>query len=128
MAGANPHATVVKTVTISENNKAEELNVIAAPGGMVPEGIRATITCNPKMAKMQPRAQLTAANAKLSTNNCLMICVRLAPTADRMPNSLSRVVARARRRFATLLQAMSSKIMTAPMSASRPSLKLSPTD
>src|SRR5438874_2346361 len=93
MAGANPHATVVKTVTISENNKAEELNVIAASGGMVPEGIRATITCNPKMAKMQPRAQLTAANAKLSTNNCLMICVRLAPTADRMPTSLSRVVA-----------------------------------
>src|SRR5437016_14631745 len=128
MAGANPHATVVKTVTISENNKAEELNVIAASGGMVPEGIRATITCNPKMAKMQPRAQLTAANAKLSTNNCLMICVRLAPTADRMQNSLSRVVARARREFAKLLQAMSSKIVPPPMSPGSPSLNVAPPD
>src|SRR6266566_6038490 len=106
MAGANPHATVVKTVTTMENNKANELNVIAASGGRVPEGIMATITFNPQTAKRQPRAQLRDASAKLSTNNCLMICVRLAPRADRTPNSFSRVVARARSRFATLLQAI----------------------
>ena len=64
--------------------------------GNASEGIQATVIFNPQKASRHPRAQLADANAKLSTNNCLMRRVRLAPRADRMPNSFSRVVARAR--------------------------------
>ena len=75
---------------------AGDSRIIAASGGNASEGIQATVIFNPQKASRHPRAQLADANAKLSTNNRLMRRVRLAPRADRTPNSFSRVVARAR--------------------------------
>src|SRR5207247_1340348 len=69
------------------------------------------------LAKAQPVIEATAASTKLSVNNCWIRRAREAPSVERMAISLSRAVARANKRFATLTQAISSKSRTA---ASKP--------
>ena len=67
----------------------------------------------PQDASAVPNAPAKSASSKLSVKSCLTTRVLPAPIAVRMAISRPRVVARARRRFATFTQAISSTKPTA---------------
>jgi len=100
---------------------------MATSGGIVSGGIASIIPFNPRKANRHPPIQLAAAKSPLSANNCLIKRERVAPIEARILISFSRTVARASKRFATLLQAIRSSMRTAATIARRVALKC-PTD
>jgi len=87
----------------------------------------ATSNFNPPHANTVPSAAPAMARTRLSIISSLMSRARLAPRAARRENSLSRVVARASIRFATLLHAINSNKPTAASTVYRVALKCSTT-
>ena len=81
--------------------------------GRVPAGMSAITAFKPKYANPQPTSEAAAARIKLSTINCRIRRPRVAPSVARTAISRSRAVARASKRFATLLQAIRSSSKTA---------------
>ena len=112
-AGTRPNTNAVSIATPSVNASTGVFSPITASAGMIFCGISATRDFNPPHARRVPTAAPPVARIRLSTRSCRISLQRFAPSADRIANSFSRVVALASRRFATFPHPMSSSSPTA---------------
>ncbi len=106
----------VDSATPQANASARASTATSASRGMSIGGNR-TNSATPIAANPTPTAAPSDARSRLSVSSCLTRRDRLAPIAARSATSRSRTVARASRRFATLMQATRSSRPTAPSSA-----------
>ena len=112
-AGTSPNTRAVSTATPSVNARTGVFSWITASAGIISCGISATRNLSPPHASSVPTAAPPVASIRLSTRSCRTNLLRLPPSAERMANSFSRVVARASSKFATFPQPISSSNPTA---------------
>ena len=112
-AGASPKANPTTTETRNVNPRTRPSIEISLSRGM-PRGLRASSASTDQVATRRPRTPPRTANRTASASTCRTRRHRVAPRAARTATSRCRVAARARKRLATLAQAMRSTNPTAP--------------
>ena len=122
-AGAQPASTPASAQTPSANNSTGTLRVISVSDGSVYSGIRATIASSWIDANSAPTTPPANASTRLSISSCRAMAPFVAPRAERMASSRCRALPRARRRLATLAQAISSRKHTAARSSQKTLLR-----
>ena len=123
-AGANPKSTPVRRESAKVNANTRRSGV-AVSGSSAEFASRLRSALPVHHAKRIPMAPPASERTRLSATNWRTKRTRLAPTARRIAISFCRPTARARRRFATLAQAMSSNRPTMPSRISSGSVNCS---
>ena len=123
-AGNSPKIIPVSSETPSVK-RSTGVFILTLDGPSNSGGLMATNRSVPCHANIKPSAPPAVARIKLSVSSCLTIRARPAPRATLTPISFCRETPRARSRFATFVQAMSSTNPTAPSRMSR-GLRISP--
>ena len=116
-AGAKPNASPVNTASPTVKINTSQSTCTSTRRGVSP-GSRDLSAERPNTARRNPNRAPTAASKTLSVSNCRAMRWRPAPRAERIPISFCREAARDRVKFATLAQAISRMIPTAPSSNS----------
>ena len=120
-AGASPNKTVVSSVTPARKPRIGRLVPASRKSGSeasIAVGIAATSALTPHRAPRNPTAAPITESKTLSVSNCENNCARVAPSADRIANSLRRPTERVIMRLATLAHAIKRTKPTAPKSIS----------
>ncbi len=110
-----PHAMELKTETAAANPSTRRLSVAGVLGGS-DIGMMATSASRDAQASITPTSPPADERMRLSVSSCRTRRARPAPIDARIANSGPRIVPRARRRPATLTQAISRIKLTAPAS------------
>src|SRR5258707_1464077 len=114
-AGARPNTSTVPTAAHKPNKSTAPFISTTDSEAIVNAGIEADNILTPPHARKIPATAPPIAKRRLSTRSWLISRARLAPSAARTANSLSRVVARASNRFATFPQPMRSEEHTSEL-------------
>ncbi len=111
-AGANPKTSEVKSEIASVKNNTLRSKPKSFSRGRLVE-TKATRVFAPTIARRKPSKPAIPPRSALSVSNCRSMRRRVAPKAVRIATSFCRLVAFARRRLATLAQAINNTSPTA---------------
>ena len=120
-AGITPAMSPESSEIPSANPSTAGSSRTSSSRGMV-FGASATRASTPHAASSTPKRPPPSESRTASVKSCRTMRARPLPSAARIANSRSRAAPRARSMLATLAQAMSSTMITAPSSASRTGL------